>query len=122
VAWNAAAVRRGPLVVRRNALKLGQILAGDSAVEDQHEIDAMLVADTLGSAWRLEGWALAGAADAVDQSTAGPTDVEEVIAELRVVAELSARAADRLATYQDAALNAGGDPNGSNDVGTSRGD
>ncbi len=100
VAWNATAVRRGPLVVRRNALKLAELLARDGTVDEQEEIDAQLVADVLGIAWRIEGQALERVSEALEQN--GPVDpvLTGLIDELRAVSSLAGQSAQRLEEYQ----------------------
>lgn len=107
-AWSAAAVRRGPLVAQRNCQKLAQALAGSGGIADQHAIDASLVADALGAAWRAEGGPLARAAAAVDQDNLADAPINELISDLRLLAEFGQRAADSLQRYQERLSGSGG--------------
>jgi hypothetical protein len=88
-AWNAFALRRGPLVIEHNVHKLALALGADSAAASA--IDA--VEQALISAWRLEG-ALSGAADAAASDTSA---LDQLAMDLKELGEIAKDAHDRLA-------------------------
>jgi len=108
IAWNAASVRRGPLVARRNALKLAELLAGEGNLTTQKEMDASLVAEALGVAWRVEGRDLQRAAEAADRGELTDSVLEDLISDLLMMGELAQRAAERLSDYRQPVEEASG--------------
>lgn len=84
VAWNAYALRRGPLATARNADKVAAILA-----DDAHDSEpAAMIEDALNIAWRLEG-SLSSVAETSESDT---DELDQLITDLKRLEE-TARAA-----------------------------
>jgi hypothetical protein len=84
VAWNAYALRRGPLVTEHNLAKLAAMLAGDASDAPDQDEAVEMIEQALFVAWRLEGGSLRAAADSpqldadkLDQLVADLTELEE---------------------------------------------
>lgn len=99
VAWNAHAVRRGPLVAKRNAAKLAELLAADGVAE-RHNEDTGLVAELLGVAWRIEGGVLGAVDEALKRGDRPDEVCRRLMAELEALANVASEARDRLNQYQ----------------------
>ena len=96
VRFSAHTVRRGPLVIDRNADKLITLLRSAGIAEaDANEAGAH-VARALNLSWHAEGGALGDAAEAADDETPGQEPVQRLADDLRALATAAAEAATSL--------------------------
>lgn len=96
VRFSAHTVRRGPLVIDRNADKLITLLRSAGIAEaDANEAGAH-VARALNLSWHAEGGALGDAAEAADDETPGQEAVQRLADDLRALATATAEAATSL--------------------------
>ena len=101
IRWNAFAARRGPLAATRNSNKLAGLLARRRGEEQPTEDELALgisVAESLTSAWRLEGSELEAVGDAFDAAQNGAEEIWALEAGLRKLADEAQRAADLIRT------------------------
>ncbi len=107
-AWDACAMRRGPHVVEHNVTKLASLLANDEGVSDD-DIEAVeMIAQTLVTAWRLEGGLLRAVADSPVTEKAA---LEQIVTELKQLEKFARSAHERLtrATTSSAQVRDGAD-------------
>ena len=95
VAWNAYALRRGPLATEHNAAKLRAILAGNADLSELEDL-AEMIGEALNVAWRLEGCL----ADAAESPPLNPEQVDQLTANLKELEEAARLAHERLSSTQ----------------------
>ncbi len=93
VAWNAYALRRGPLVTERNVAKLASIIAGGSSDPSEPDGPAEMIGEALNVAWRLEGGSLRAAAESQQLDT---ETIDQLIADLVELEAATRKARERL--------------------------
>jgi hypothetical protein len=90
VAWNAHALRRGPLATEHVVSDLADLLKERSS---QAEETAHAVLEALNIAWRLEGGSLS---DVAESSSLEREKLDRLVADLRELAEAARTAHERL--------------------------
>jgi hypothetical protein len=98
VHWSAYATRHGPLPGLRNSEKLVLLVAGGrtSSPSDAQRRAGGLVTEVVNSAWRLEGEALEGVANALDAGETGEEAVVNLVTALDDLAERAASASEAI--------------------------
>jgi hypothetical protein len=98
VAWNAYALRRGPLATERNAAKLSDSLRSDADTESDTVGPAEMIEEALNVAWRLEG----SLSEAAETPELDSTKLDRLATDLSELEEVARSARERLSDVRGA--------------------